>query len=125
MLPTFPGYATLPTGDVARLRQFYEGLGFEVIEETSAGVYVGSGDGTYFAVTKQSGQASGTHTQLGFRVRQIQAVVADLRSRGAVFEEYETPRTVDGIAEVPVGRAAWFKDPDGNLIGLVEIIPGH
>ena len=38
------------------------------------------------------------------------------------MEEYETPRTVDGIAAVPVGRAAWFKDPDGNLVGLVEFL---
>jgi predicted enzyme related to lactoylglutathione lyase len=34
------------------------------------------------------------------------------------------PRTVDGIADVPVGRAAWLRDPDGNVIGLVEF-QGH
>ena len=47
-------------------------------------------------------------------------MVADLRSRGVAMEDYEMPRTDDGIADVPVGRAAWFRDPDGNLIGLVE-----
>jgi catechol-2,3-dioxygenase len=36
------------------------------------------------------------------------------------FEEYETPHTVDGIADMGVGRAAWFKDPDGNLIGIIQ-----
>ena len=41
-------------------------------------------------------------------------------NRGAELEAYETPKTVDGIAEVPVGRAAWLRDPDGNLIGLVQ-----
>lgn len=120
MLSTFPAYAALPTSDVARLRQFYENLGFEVTEETVSGVYFRAGDGTMFAVTRQFGQASGTHTQLGFRVRRIDDVVADLRSRGVTMETYEVPRTVDGIADVPVGRAAWFKDPDGNLVGLVE-----
>ena len=43
-----------------------------------------------------------------------------LRARGAVFEAYETPKTVDSVAEMPAGRAAWLKDPDGNLIGMIE-----
>ena len=123
MLSDFAAYATLPTSDVDRLRKFYEGvLGFAVTEETAAGVYLRAGDGTFFAVTRQSGQASGTHTQLGFRVHGIENVVADVRSRGVTMEEYETPHTVAGIADVPVGRAAWFKDPDGNLVGLVEFL---
>jgi catechol 2,3-dioxygenase-like lactoylglutathione lyase family enzyme len=122
MLSTFPTYATIPTTDVPRLREFYEGtLGFAVKEETPAGIYLAAGDGTYFAVTRSSGRASGTHTQLGFRVRGITDVVSDLRSRGVTMEEYETPKTVDGIADIPVGRAAWFRDPDGNLIGIVEL----
>jgi len=121
LLPDFPAYATLPTTDVDRLRSFYEGLGFTVTEETSAGVYLQAGDGTYFAVTRQSARASGAHTQLGFRVNGIDEVVAQLRSHGVTMEEYETPRTVDGIADIPIGRAAWFKDPDGNLVGLLEL----
>jgi predicted enzyme related to lactoylglutathione lyase len=50
----------------------------------------------------------------------IEAEVADLKRRGVVFEEYESPKTVDGIATTPIGRAAWFKDPDGNLIAMLE-----
>jgi len=92
----------------------YGRFGFEVLEETPAGTYYRAGDGTYFAVTRSSGAASGTHTQMGFRVADIVAEVAQLRDRGVVFEEYETPKTVDGIATLPVGRSAWFKDPDGN-----------
>ena len=122
MLSDFPGYATLPTGDLERLRRYYEDvLGFAVREETPAGIFYQAGEGTYFAVTRQTGKASGAHTQLGFRVTNIDAVVVALKARGAVFETYETPETVDGIARVPVGRAAWLRDPDGNLIGMVEI----
>ena len=121
MLSDFPAYATLPTADLEALRRYYEDvLGFTVREETPAGVFFQAGDGTYFAVTRQSGKASGAHTQLGFRVANIDVVVAELRARGAVFETYETPKTVDGVASVPVGQAAWLRDPDGNLIGLVE-----
>ena len=121
MLSNHPAYATIPTSDLPRLRRFYEDvLGFNVREETSAGVFFDAGGGTYFAVTRQSGKSSGAHTQMGFRVSDIAVEVAELRNRGAEFEAYETPKTVDGIAEVPVGRAAWFRDPDGNLIGMVE-----
>ena len=121
MLSQFPAHATLPTSDLAGLREFYEGvLGMELIEETPAGVFYRAGHGTYFAVTRQSAAPTGDHTQLGFRVEGIDTIVTSLRARGVEFKEYDSPRTVDGIAEVPVGRAAWFQDPAGNLIGLVE-----
>ena len=57
---------------------------------------------------------------MAFTVPDIVSEVADLRARGVVFEEYETPRTEQGIGRVGAGRAAWFKDPDGNLIGLLQ-----
>ena len=121
MLSTFRVYATLPATDLAGMRRFYEDvLGLKLLEKTAGGVFYSAGDGTYFAVTRQSGRPSGTHTQVGFRVTGIEEVVTDLRRRGVQFEHYQTPLTVDGIAEVPVGRAAWFKDPEGNLIGMVE-----
>jgi catechol-2,3-dioxygenase len=121
MLADYPVYATLPTQDLARLRRFYEDvLGFTVRSETSAGIYYGAGDGTYFAITRSSGKASGSHTQIGFGLTDLEREVQELRSRGAVFEEYETPKTVNGIADMGVGRAAWLKDPDGNLIGMIQ-----
>ena len=126
MLRDHPVYATIPTDDVDRLRSFYEDtLGFEVIEETRAGIFFGAANGTRFAVTRQSGAASGTHTQMGFRVSAIEEEVADLRDRGVKLEDYTTPQTVDGIAQVPVGKAAWFRDPDGNLIGMVQFADGR
>jgi catechol 2,3-dioxygenase-like lactoylglutathione lyase family enzyme len=122
MLPEYPVYATLPTEDLPRLRHFYEDvLGFEVRDETPAGIFYQAGEGTYFAVTRSSGRASGSHTQMGFKVTDIGAVVAKLRARGVVFEEYETPKTIDGVADMGVGRAAWLKDPDGNLIGMIQL----
>ncbi len=46
--------------------------------------------------------------------------MAELRARGVVFEEYEMPKTEGGVARMPAGRAAWFKDPHGNVIGLIQ-----
>ena len=91
------------------------------------------GDGA-FALFSSTGRPSGEHTQMGWQVTDLDAVVADLRRRGVVFEDVDVPglRTVDGIAEVAgnypsdggVGeRAAWFRDSEGNLIGLGEAVP--
>jgi predicted enzyme related to lactoylglutathione lyase len=48
--------------------------------------------------------------------------VAELRARGVVFEEYRSGQlqTVDGIATTRGGRAAWFKDSEGNILGLAQ-----
>ena len=122
MLADYPVYATMPTADVERLRRFYEDvLGFQVREEMPGGITYQAGQGTYFAITRSSGTASGSHTQMGFAVANLVSVVAELRARGAIFEAYETPKTVDGVAEMPAGKAAWLKDPDGNLIGMIEL----
>src|SRR3954471_18334364 len=103
MLSDQPVYATLPTSNLAALRRFYEEvLGFAARSETPAGIYYQAGEGTYFAITVSSGQASGSHTQMGFEVKNLEDEVAALRARGAVFEAYETPKTIDGIADVGV-----------------------
>ncbi len=41
------------------------------------------------------------------------------------FEEYETPKTTNFIAQIGPARGAWFKDPDGNVLGVREgPVPG-
>ena len=121
MLSDHPTYATLPSPDIQELRRFYEDvLGFVPRDENPAGIFYDAGGGTYFLISRSSGKASGDHTQLGFKVSDIESEVADLRARGVAFEELEAPKTVDGIATIPIGRAAWFRDPDGNLIGMIQ-----
>ena len=69
-----------------------------------------------------SGRSTGALTQAGWRTDDIEAVVADLKSRGVVFEEYDLPgfRTVNSIATTGPIRAAWFKDSEGNLLGIAQ-----
>jgi hypothetical protein len=52
----------------------------------------------------------------------IDGDVTELVDRGVVFEDYDTPtfKTVDHIATTPIGRSAWFKDPDDNTIALFQ-----
>jgi catechol 2,3-dioxygenase-like lactoylglutathione lyase family enzyme len=119
----------LPAQDLARARAFYaEKLGLEPVEERPGGLRYDCASGV-FVIFETAGAPSGTHTQMAFDVDDIQAVVAELRGRGVVFEEVDVPglRTVDGIADVEgnypskggVGeRAAWFRDSEGNLLGI-------
>lgn len=123
----------LPAQDLDRARAFYaERLGLEPVEERPGGLRYECGRGR-FTLFESAGVASGSHTQMAWEVDDIDAVVGELRSRGVVFEEVDVPglRTVEGIADVEgnypsaggVGeRAAWFRDSEGNLLGIGQAV---
>lgn len=114
-------HTTLPTADVDRLRSWYEDvLGFSPMAIRPNAVLYETTPGSVFAISRGSVLSSGSHTQMAFTVDDVDAEVADLKGRGVVFEEYETPRTDGGIATIGPGRAAWFKDPDGNLLAVLQ-----
>ena len=111
---------TLVVTDLDVARRFYETqLGLRLLEETPSSCRFGAGKGSQLTIRR--GQPSGgSHTVAHFEVDDLDAVVRDLLARGVVFEEYETPRTVDFIARMGPTRGAWFKDPAGNVLGLRE-----
>ena len=76
-----------------------------------------------FLLYPSSGAASGAHTQAAWLVDDLSAMVAELRDRGVVFEDYDVPglKTVDGIADLGYERSAWFKDSEGNLLALGQL----
>lgn len=125
MLKDKKTHAALPVADLAKAKAYYvETLGFDDIEtEYEGAVMINAADGTRFVLFVTPNTQRGGHTQLGFTVDDIEAEVAELKSRGVVFEEYDMPgfKTVAGIATTPPTRAAWFIDPDGNTIGLVQL----
>lgn len=118
----------LPAQDLERAKAFYaEKLGLHPVEERPGGLRYECG-GTDFALFASAGAAAGDHTQMGWEVADLDSTVADLRSRGVVFEEYDLPgfTTVDGIAEIEGNypskgtgeRAVWFRDSEGNMLGI-------
>jgi catechol 2,3-dioxygenase-like lactoylglutathione lyase family enzyme len=118
----------LPARDLNRARKFYsEKLGLDPIEERPGGLRYRSNNG-FFVLFESAGEASGTHTQMGWEVADIESIVAALKARGVIFEEYDLPglKTANGIAEIAgnypskgVGeKGAWFKDSEGNLLGI-------
>jgi catechol 2,3-dioxygenase-like lactoylglutathione lyase family enzyme len=119
----YPIHATLPATDLERAKRFYtEKLGLSPESEAPGGIFFRCGEGTRFLVFPSGGTASGSHTQMGWTVEDIEAEVADLKARGVVFEEYDTPylKTIGSVATTGPIKAAWFKDSEGNLLSLVQ-----
>lgn len=120
MLSEFLAVTTLAVTDVDQAKPFYEKqLGLTLLEENPAGCRFGAGKGSQLTI-RRGQPAGGGQTMLHFEVQDIEAVVRDLTSRGVTFEEYETPKTVNFIAQFGPARGAWFKDPAGNVLGLRE-----
>jgi catechol 2,3-dioxygenase-like lactoylglutathione lyase family enzyme len=126
--------ARLPAKDLDRARRFYsEKLGLEPVDERPGGLLYRGASGE-FAVFQSAGESPGTFTQMGWEVDDIEAAMAELRARGVEFEDVDVPglETVDGIAEVEGNypsknssgeRAAWFRDSEGNLLGMGQRLP--
>jgi catechol 2,3-dioxygenase-like lactoylglutathione lyase family enzyme len=111
---------TLVVTDLDDARRFYETqLGLRLLDKTPSACRFGAGKGSQLTIRRGQTSAGG-QTVAHFEVDDLEAVVQGLVSRGVVFEEYETPKTVDFIAQVGPARGAWFKDPAGNLLGLRE-----
>jgi catechol 2,3-dioxygenase-like lactoylglutathione lyase family enzyme len=119
MLSDAMAVTTVAVTDLDRAKRFYaEQLGLPVLEEQPFSFRLGAGKGTQIGVRR--GQPNVGQTVAHFEVDDIEAVIRDLTSRGVTFEEYETPKTVNFIAQVGAARGAWFKDPDGNVLGVRE-----
>ncbi|WIX84637.1 VOC family protein [Amycolatopsis sp. DG1A-15b] len=121
--------ARIPTQDLARARRWYaEKLGLEAVEEREGGLRYEGASGV-FCLYASAGASDGSFTQVAFYVDDLESTVAVLRERGVVFEDYEGMR--GGIVEIRGNypskgsgeRAAWFRDSEGNLIGLGEVVP--
>jgi len=108
--------------DLDRARKFYEEtLGFQTQEEWGEGVTMKSG-GTAVNVYKSEFAGTNKATALNFNVNDIEAEVRELKDKGVFFEQYDLPGLEQrGDLYVAEGmKTAWFKDPDGNILSLIE-----
>jgi catechol 2,3-dioxygenase-like lactoylglutathione lyase family enzyme len=113
----------LPTRDAARAREFYEGrLGLPcegTNESTGETAFRLASDNRLVVRLLPEVQPS-PNTAMSFAVSDIVAEIADLESRGVTFEDYDEPgfTTVDHVLDAGGMKAAWFLDPDGNVLCL-------
>jgi predicted enzyme related to lactoylglutathione lyase len=123
MLATSSVQATIPYLDYHRARQFYtDKLGLTPFQETDGGTVFECGNGTSFVLYPSQFAGTAQNTAMTFVTQDIEGEVSELQARGVVFEEYDFPelKTVNGIANIPGGRVAWFKDTEGNILGVTQ-----
>lgn len=113
----------LPVKDLARAREFYEQrLRFEPFGAKPDGKFVYRVGGTEVALFPKPEGTKAEHTAISFRVADIAAAIAELKSRGVVFDDYDLPgfKTVEHVCVLGSEKAAWFRDPEGNILCLHE-----
>jgi predicted enzyme related to lactoylglutathione lyase len=114
--------ANIPAGDLKRARDFYsEKLGLTPVKDFE-GMFLlyETAGGSQFSVyeTQFAGQAG--HTIAQWHVDDVDETVRGLKAKGVDFEQYDDMPGVtweDGVASMPgLGKAAWFKDSEGNIL---------
>jgi predicted enzyme related to lactoylglutathione lyase len=109
--------------DTDEAKRFYgETLGLEVsVMSDEYGVMALKLSGGDVLVYRKEDFAPATYTILNFEVGDIDAAVEDLSSRGIGFERYEGfEQDEKGIARGPGPMIAWFKDPAGNILSVLQ-----
>jgi predicted enzyme related to lactoylglutathione lyase len=117
--------AVLRAEDYGRAKRFYSdvlGLSVEDTPGSDVGGMVKAAGGTEFMIYERPGMPAPQNTTLAFEVADFDAVIAELRQNGVVYEEYDMPemglKTVDGVARIEGRPMAWFKDTEGNILTI-------
>jgi catechol 2,3-dioxygenase-like lactoylglutathione lyase family enzyme len=123
MLKNSPFYAGFAVNDVSKAKAFYgETLGVDVVEVGTGLLALRAGNGYAVLIYQKDGHEPAGHTILNFPVANIEDAVDRLRGAGVEFEQYgEGPIKTNekGIA-TPGPKQAWFKDPAGNILSVIE-----
>ena len=111
----------LPVKDLDRARRFYEEqLALKPEGLRPDGKFVYRVGGTCLALFPKAEGTKAEHTAISFRVADIEAAIAALKGRGVRFADYDFPdfKTVGHVCVLGSEKAAWFSDPEGNILCL-------
>lgn len=114
-------YAGASVNDIAKAKAFYGNtLGLEM-SEIGDSLMAKTADSKLFLYPKENHQPA-TYTMFNFEVEDIEAAVKQLKEKGVQFENYPEAGTgEDGISRTDYGPLiAWFKDPAGNILSVVQ-----
>ena len=123
MLAMHPIDVMLTATDLAVAKQFYgDRIGLAALIESDDFVTFEVGGDSRLVVTRSSTRSNEQQTKASWRVADLVSEVAELRARGVEVAEYDEPglKTTDGVADVGFALSAWFVDPSGNTIGLLQ-----
>jgi len=124
MLAKHPIDVMLMATDLDAVKGFYgDRVGLDLLIETDDFLTFACGGDSRLVVTRTSAPSSEQQTKASWRVTDVAAEVAELRARGVEVVDYDEPglRTVDGVADIGFALSAWFVDPGGNSIGLLQL----
>ena len=116
----------LPVTDVDRARSFYDeslGLDYTGTNDEGSAMFALDGGATLVLLPRPDSRPSES-TAMSFEVDDVSSEISALEDRGVTFEDYDLPdfKTVDHVCEFGDERAAWFKDPDGNVLCLHQTL---
>jgi catechol 2,3-dioxygenase-like lactoylglutathione lyase family enzyme len=117
--------ATIPVSDLDRARAFYrDALGLDLLWENPASIRFRIGP-SELSVFRRPGLEL-QHTVAHFEVADIAAAVAELEASGVAFVDYDDGplKTTYHVARIGPALGAWFRDPDGNFLGLRQADEG-
>jgi len=125
MLKQSSAFAGFSTNDIKAAKEFYSNaLGLDVTEDQMGSLEVHTSGNNPIIVYPKENHVPATFTILNFPVDDIDRAVDDLQSRGVKFEHYDGDIKTDekGIVRGENGspHAAWFKDPSGNILSLMQ-----
>lgn len=113
---------TIAVSDLTEAKDFYEGtLGLVQVDENPGGITYESGGGRLF-IYQSTTAGTNEATCASWKVADVAATVDGLKALGVSFEHYEIPGAVyDGdVAVMGPMHVAWFKDPDGNILNVIN-----
>jgi catechol 2,3-dioxygenase-like lactoylglutathione lyase family enzyme len=124
MLDDSQAFSGFSTDDLTRAKEFYgQTLGLEVTEENGLLTLHLAGGGRVIIYPKETHQPA-TFTVLNFTVKNVEQVVDSLAGKGVQFERYEgITQDERGIHREQGPAIAWFKDPAGNILAVLQL-PG-
>ena len=125
MFANFKVYPMIAVIDIERARRWYaEKLGLQPTRDVEGELIYQLENGTGFGLYQTPAAGTAKNTVAVWDVDDLDAVMAAMRARGVVFEEYDFPglKTVNGVVSFGDTRGAWFKDSEGNILALNEWI---
>ena len=121
--------ANIPAANLQRARAFYaDTLGLTQRRICRASCLYRTAAGSTFSVYQTEYAGRSGHTIAQWHVADVDAAVRDLQSRGVTFEHYDMPGVEwnnDVASMAGMGKAAWFKDSEANILCIDDGFPGE
>jgi catechol-2,3-dioxygenase len=123
MLAMHPIDVMLTATDLRVAKEFYrDRIGLDLLIESDEFVTFRCGGDSRLVLTQSSTRSNEQQTKASWRVADVVSEVAGLRAHGVDVAEYDEPglKTLGGVADVGFALSAWFVDPDGNTLGVLQ-----